>query len=174
MGADVTLVSGPTYLPSPGNVRTTRISSANEMYEEVKKHSSSSDIIVLAAAVADYTPKYKSDTKIKKKDITFDLELVKTVDIASELGKNKKKGQLMVGFALETDDEIENAKNKLCSKNLDFIVLNSLKDEGAGFAKDTNKITIIGKDNKITNFELKSKKEVASDIVQTIMDHLHA
>jgi phosphopantothenoylcysteine decarboxylase / phosphopantothenate---cysteine ligase len=149
------------------------VNTAKEMYEEVQKHFPESDITVLAAAVADYTPKVKEDKKIKKKEEAFALELVKTIDIAGELGKKKKNGQLVVGFALETDHEIENAKGKLASKNLDLIVLNSLKDAGAGFAGDTNKITIIAKDNKIINFELKSKKEVANDIIQTIMDHLH-
>jgi phosphopantothenoylcysteine decarboxylase/phosphopantothenate--cysteine ligase len=173
MGAEVRLISGPTHLPSPGNIKLSRINSAHEMYEEVKKYSSESDITVLAAAVADYTPKLKADKKIKKKEDSFDLELIKTVDIAGELGKTKRKGQLIIGFALETDNEIENAKGKLIAKNLDLIVLNSLQDKGAGFANDTNKITILGKDNKIINFELKSKKEVASDIIQTIIDLLH-
>jgi phosphopantothenoylcysteine decarboxylase / phosphopantothenate---cysteine ligase len=174
MGAEVRLVSGPTHLPPPGDMKLSLVNSAQEMYQEVQKYFPESDITVLAAAVADYTPKFKEEKKIKKKDEAFALELVKTIDIAGELGKKKKSGQLIVGFALETDNEMENAKGKLLSKNLDLIVLNSLKDAGAGFAKDTNKITIIGKDNKIRNFELKSKKEVAQDIIQTIMDHIHA
>jgi phosphopantothenoylcysteine decarboxylase/phosphopantothenate--cysteine ligase len=173
MGAEVNLISGPTHLPPPGDIKLSMVNTAREMYEEVQKYFEESDITVLAAAVADYTPKVKEDKKIKKKEEAFALELVKTIDIAGELGKKKRNGQLVVGFALETDHEIENAKNKLASKNFDLIILNSLKDPGAGFAGDTNKITIIAKDNKITNFELKSKKEVANDIIQTIMNHLH-
>jgi phosphopantothenoylcysteine decarboxylase / phosphopantothenate---cysteine ligase len=166
-------VSGPTHLPTPGNIQLSQVNSAREMYDEVQKYFQESDITVLAAAVADYTPKYTADKKIKKKEDSFNLELVKTVDIASELGKKKKNDQIIIGFALETDNEIENAKGKLVSKKLDLIILNSMNDKGAGFAKDTNKITIIDKDNNISNFELKSKKEVASDIVQTIMNYLH-
>jgi phosphopantothenoylcysteine decarboxylase / phosphopantothenate---cysteine ligase len=173
LGAQVQLVSGPTHLPTPGNIQLSQVNSAREMYDEVQKYFQESDITVLAAAVADYTPKYTADKKIKKKEDSFNLELVKTVDIASELGKKKKNDQIIIGFALETDNEIENAKGKLVSKKLDLIILNSMNDKGAGFAKDTNKITIIDKDNNISNFELKSKKEVASDIVQTIMNYLH-
>jgi phosphopantothenoylcysteine decarboxylase / phosphopantothenate---cysteine ligase len=173
LGAQVRLVSGPTHLPTPGNIQLSQVNSAREMYDEVQKYFQESDITVLAAAVADYTPKYTADKKIKKKEDSFNLELVKTVDIASELGKKKKNDQIIIGFALETDNEIENAKGKLVSKKLDLIILNSMNDKGAGFAKDTNKITIIDKDNNISNFELKSKKEVASDIVQTIMNYLH-
>ena len=122
----------------------------------------------MAAAVADYRPKTIETQKIKKKTDEFVLEMVKTIDIAATLGKIKQKNQLMVGFALETNDEKANASKKLISKNLDFIVLNSLNDAGAGFGHDTNKITILDKNGIETNFELKSKKEVAEDIANQI------
>jgi len=173
-GADVTLVSGPSSLQDPAGVKTIRIRSAAEMFESVNKVFSSAEITVLAAAVADYTPAHPAIQKIKKQDESYQLELVKTIDIASELGKIKKTGQLLVGFALETENEVENARKKLSSKNLDMIILNSLNDRGAGFGQDTNKISIIFKDNKINHFELKSKKEVAADIIKTIIEKLNA
>jgi phosphopantothenoylcysteine decarboxylase/phosphopantothenate--cysteine ligase len=173
-GAEVTLISGPTFLQDLVGVKTIRIRSAEEMFAASKKEFSSSDITVLAAAVADYTPKYPASQKIKKHDESYNLELVKTVDIAYELGKIKRPGQLLTGFALETENEIENAKKKLISKNFDLIILNSLNDKGAGFGHDTNKISILAKDNKIKDFELKSKKEVALDIVDTLIEKLHA
>jgi len=135
-------------------------------------HFEESDISVLAAAVADFRPKTVADKKIKKKGATLSIELERTTDIAATLGKQKKEGQLLIGFALETNNELENAKGKLERKNFDFIVLNSLRDKGAGFAVDTNKITIVRKDNKIKNFELKSKKQVAVDIVNEIVSFL--
>ena len=138
------------------------------MYEKANQFFLESDIIVLAAAVADYRPKTIETQKIKKKTDEFVLEMVKTIDIAATLGKIKQKNQLMVGFALETNDEKANASKKLISKNLDFIVLNSLNDAGAGFGHDTNKITILDKNGMETNFELKSKKEVAEDIANQI------
>ncbi|MFL5728050.1 MAG: phosphopantothenoylcysteine decarboxylase, partial [Cytophagaceae bacterium] len=173
-GADVTLVSGPTALEDPEGIKTIRIRSAAEMYEACRKLFPSAEITVLAAAVADYTPKNPAEQKIKKSDASFSLDLIKTVDIASELGKLKKSGQILAGFALETEHEVENARKKLASKNLDFIILNSLNDKGAGFGHDTNKISIIGKDNKIKDFELKSKKEAAADIVEALIEKLHA
>jgi phosphopantothenoylcysteine decarboxylase/phosphopantothenate--cysteine ligase len=173
-GAEVTLVSGPTFLQDPAGVKMIRLRSAEEMFVAANKEFGQADITVLAAAVADYTPKYPASQKLKKHDESYHLELIKTVDIASELGKIKKQGQLLAGFALETENEIENAKKKLSSKNLDIIILNSLNDEGAGFGHDTNKISILCKDNKIKNFELKSKKEVAADIVGTLIEKLHA
>jgi phosphopantothenoylcysteine decarboxylase/phosphopantothenate--cysteine ligase len=118
--------------------------------------------------VADYTPKYPSATKIKKKEETFSVEMVKTKDIAAELGKLKKEDQLIVGFALETDNEMNNALEKLKKKKFDFIVLNSVNDKGAGFQHDTNKITILDKEGKVIKFELKSKTEVAKDIVDYV------
>jgi phosphopantothenoylcysteine decarboxylase/phosphopantothenate--cysteine ligase len=132
------------------------------------------DIAVLSAAVADYRPAQRSDQKIKKADTMLNIELVKTKDIAAELGKLKKKGQFTVGFALETENEKINAQNKMVAKNFDLIVLNSLNDSGAGFGHDTNKITLIDKNNKATEFNLKSKKEVATDIVNAVITNLHA
>jgi phosphopantothenoylcysteine decarboxylase/phosphopantothenate--cysteine ligase len=131
------------------------------------------DVTVLAAAVADYKPKTVADQKIKKKDENITLELTKTTDIAASLGKQKHNGQVIVGFALETENEKTNALKKLESKNFDFIVLNSLNDSGAGFGHDTNKISIINREHRVTDFELKSKKEVAKDIVDAIQSILH-
>jgi phosphopantothenoylcysteine decarboxylase/phosphopantothenate--cysteine ligase len=131
------------------------------------------DIAVLAAAVADYKPTVVADQKIKKKDETLTLELTKTHDIAASLGKLKHNGQVIVGFALETEHEQNNAMKKLETKNFDLIVLNSLNDSGAGFGHDTNKISIIDKQN-VRSFDLKSKKEVAHDIVSAIIEKVHA
>jgi phosphopantothenoylcysteine decarboxylase / phosphopantothenate---cysteine ligase len=173
-GADVTLISGPTSLNDIAGVKMIRLRSAEEMFTAAKKEFGSVDIAVLAAAVADYTPKHPADQKIKKNDASLNLELVKTVDIAAELGKIKRPDQLLAGFALETENEIENAKKKLLYKNLDLIILNSLNDAGAGFGHDTNKISILDKDNKIKYFELKSKKEAAADIVAALTEKLYA
>jgi phosphopantothenoylcysteine decarboxylase/phosphopantothenate--cysteine ligase len=139
------------------------------MLEKTKELFADSQIIIFAAAVSDYKPKEILDTKIKKNDDTLILELVKNPDIAAVLAKMKKDTQITVGFALETDNELENAQLKLERKNFDFIVLNSMKDAGAGFEGDTNKITIVDKRNIIQKFELKTKKEVARDIVQKII-----
>ncbi len=168
-GAQVTLISGPSQLSPPAGVELLKVNTASQMRDKTLEHFASSDIILLAAAVADYTPKEVAESKLKKKEQEFNLTLIKTADIALEAGKLKKPRQVLVGFALETDHELENAKAKREAKNFDFIVLNSLKDEGAGFGYDTNKITIIDKNNKTTNFELKNKKEVARDIVQAII-----
>lgn len=167
-GADVLLVSGPSALEKPIGVSVISVLSAKEMYQAVEKNFITADVVILSAAVADYTPKTVADKKIKKKETEFNIELVKTIDIAAETGKMKREGQITVGFALETDHELENAQAKLSAKNLDLIVLNSLNDQGAGFGHDTNKITILDRNNKISNFGLKSKKEVASDILETI------
>jgi len=169
-GAQVTLVSGPSQLEPPAGAELVKVTTAAQMKDKTLEHFSDFDVIVLAAAVADYTPKEVAPTKLKKKEQEFNLMLTKTADIALEAGRLKKDGQLLAGFALETDHELENAKAKRAAKNFDFIVLNSLKDQGAGFGYDTNKITIIDRNNKITNFELKDKKEAARDIVQTIID----
>jgi phosphopantothenoylcysteine decarboxylase/phosphopantothenate--cysteine ligase len=142
------------------------------MYREVSKIYPKTQIAVFAAAVADYTPKQKAASKIKKSSGDTNIALQATKDIAYEMGKLKKEYQVNVGFALESDDEEANAKEKLKKKNLDFIVLNSLKDEGAGFAHDTNRITIIDRDNNLTKFELKSKKDVAHDIVNHILRYI--
>jgi phosphopantothenoylcysteine decarboxylase / phosphopantothenate---cysteine ligase len=175
LGAIVNLVSGPTALhTSHPNVIVKKVMSADEMYEACMSLFPTSDIAVLAAAVADYKPTIKADQKIKKKDETLTIELTKTKDIAASLGKLKHNGQVIVGFALETEQEKENALKKLESKNFDLIVLNSLNDTGAGFGHDTNKITLIDRNQTIKSFELKSKKEVARDIVSAILDKIHA
>jgi len=168
-GADVTLVLGPVKIEIPPNINVIRVQSAEEMAKAVFDKMADQDIFIMAAAVADYTPKNVSDVKIKKSEGDLVIELKRTIDIAKEIGAKKTKEQLMVGFALETDFELENAKKKLSKKNFDMIVLNSLKDKGAGFGYDTNKVTIISsKGNKISNFELKSKKKVAIDILDEL------
>lgn len=165
-GAEVVLVSGPVALQiSHPNINLIKVESAAQMYDACHEHFASCDIAILAAAVADYTIANPSSIKIKKKADTLSLDLVKTKDILKSLGAIKRSNQLLVGFALETNDALENAKQKLIKKNLDFIVLNSLQDAGAGFQHNTNKITIIDKDNNLTNFELKLKTELANDIV---------
>ncbi len=166
-GADVTLVSGPTSLSVPDKANDFDVMSAQQMYEAVVPFARDADVVIMTAAVADYTPKVVAAQKIKKKEETFSIELVKTVDIAKILGEQKKTNQIHVGFALETNNEVENARKKLDSKNLDFIVLNSMKNVGTCFGSDNNKITIIER-NKSTEFELKSKDEVALDIVSYI------
>lgn len=169
-GAKVILVSGPTHLNAEHpNIHLIRVTSADEMYKESIKHFSHVDMAILSAAVADYKPAKIASRKIKKSSETPKIALVSTPDILSELGKLKTKKQLLIGFALETDNELENAKRKLKNKKLDFIVLNSLNDDGAGFGHATNKVTMIDKDDTIDFFELKSKKEVAIDIVQKIV-----
>ncbi len=168
-GAEVTLVSGPVSIASPKGVKVEKVQSAQQMFEATAKYFAESDIVVLSAAVADYTPLYVADKKIKKKEDTFDIKMTKTIDIAATLGKTKKDGQIIVGFALETDNEFENAKGKLERKNFDFVVLNSLQDSGAGFRYDTNKIKIIDRAGNVYDFDLKTKKEVAHDILETIM-----
>ncbi len=168
-GAIVRLVLGPTTLrPSCANVSVVNVLSAKEMAVETKKFFADSDIGILAAAVADFTPKKIQNNKIKSNRASLLLELNPTEDIASELGKLKKSGQILVGFALETDKEEQNASKKLASKNLDLIILNSLNDEGAGFGVDTNKITVIDRSNNIDKFELKSKVDVAGDILDKV------
>lgn len=174
LGAKVTLVSGPTHQNIDHNhVILKPVVSAQEMYNEVHKHFKDSDIAILSAAVADYRPKKVADKKIKKKDSTFTIELEKTKDILRSLGE-AKSNQFLVGFALETNDELANAKGKLRSKNLDLIVLNSLKDEGAGFGVSTNKVTFITSTDNVIKHELKSKAEVAQDLMQQILKQLHA
>lgn len=174
-GADVTLISGPTDLNSINpNIKRIDVTSANEMFEKTVKAFTKSDIAIMSAAVADYTPEKVSITKIKKSGDELHLKLKKTKDILAELGKHKTKKQILVGFALETNNEVANAKQKLQKKNLDFIVLNSLRSKGAGFGFDTNKITIIDKAGVQTDYNLKSKTEVAHDIVQKVIDIKHA
>jgi phosphopantothenoylcysteine decarboxylase / phosphopantothenate---cysteine ligase len=167
-GAVVTLVSGPVSLPAPQGVNRILVESAEEMFAECIRNFPDAHITVLSAAVADYRPESVHTEKIKKGNSPLELRLTKTRDIAAELGRQKKEGQVIAGFALETENEIENAREKLSRKNFDLIVLNSLRDPGAGFATDTNKISILTKDNKFLSFELKSKKEVAQDILEAI------
>lgn len=165
-GADVILVSGPVAIqPKHVNIRLVKVETASEMYVACMAELEQMDIGIYAAAVSDYTPKQVSESKIKKQENELVLELVKTKDILKEMGRRKKASQILVGFALETDNEEANAQEKVTKKNLDFVVLNSLNDQGAGFATDTNKITIIDKYNIITKFELKEKRKVAEDIV---------
>jgi phosphopantothenoylcysteine decarboxylase/phosphopantothenate--cysteine ligase len=172
-GANVTLISGPTVQPLPDpTIRRVSVRSAREMYEATAEEFSKAHIVVLAAAVADYTPTQPADQKIKKKEAVFALEMTKTIDIAATLGKQKRPDQITVGFALETNDELTNAISKLRAKNFDFIVLNSLRDQGAGFGHDTNKITVIDKEERIYEFELKSKDKVAEDLLNLVQEQL--
>jgi phosphopantothenoylcysteine decarboxylase/phosphopantothenate--cysteine ligase len=174
LGAEVILVTGPSHQTiNHSLVDVKPVVSAEEMYNEVHKHFLSSDIAILSAAVADYTPKTVANHKIKKKDSTFSIALEKTKDILKSLGEIKTK-QFLVGFALETNNELENAKGKLKSKNLDLIVLNSLQDKGAGFGVSTNKVTFITASEDVIENELKSKAEVAEDLMQQILKQLDA
>lgn len=168
-GASVSLILGPSNIKATHpNVTTIPVTSAAEMYDATIERYEDADVAIMAAAVADYTPAKVSAIKIKKKDGDLSIALTRTRDIAAQLGSTKKN-QLLVGFALETNDEISNAKRKLQKKNLDFIVLNSLNDQGAGFRHDTNKIKIITKDGDQKDYPLKSKNDVASDIVDQIV-----
>ncbi len=168
-GGKVELILGPSSLKiTHHNINVTRVESAQQMFDACVKHFGQCDAAILSAAVADYKPSVVADQKIKKKDATLTIELEKTTDIAAHLGKIKQKNQVLVGFALETNDELANAESKLERKNFDFIVLNPLRDSGAGFAGDTNKITIVKKDKSVTAFDLKSKIEVAKDIINTL------
>lgn len=169
-GAQVILISGPTNCnTSHPNIQLINVTSAEEMNLKCSEIYPEVDLAILAAAVADYTPEQKVDQKIKKKEDNLSLTLKKTPDIAQNLGSIKKNGQLNIGFALETNNEIDNAKEKMRKKNFDLIVLNSLKDKGAGFGYETNKISILDKQNNIEHFELKNKKEVARDIINAIV-----
>jgi len=169
-GADVSLIMGPSNLDFSANgISLIKVTTADEMYHAVMDLSAKSDLIIMAAAVADYTPVTKAKEKIKKKEETLSVELTKTKDILKSLGENKKPGQILIGFALETENEKENAINKMKNKKADMIILNSLKDTEAGFGYDTNKITIFEKGGKQFAFETKSKAEVAKDIADTII-----
>jgi phosphopantothenoylcysteine decarboxylase/phosphopantothenate--cysteine ligase len=170
-GAKVTLLSGPVNLPmSNQNVTLVNTGSAQEMFDAAA--GLDYDIAVLAAAVADYAPAVKSTEKIKKRETEMTLELKKTKDILATLGETKKSGQVLVGFALETNNEKAHATDKLKRKNADLIVLNSMNDEAAGFGKDTNKVTLFFKDGKERPYTAKSKSEVAKDIVDAIIELL--
>ncbi len=169
-GAEVQLILGPNHLTvNHPNIHVTPVQSAQEMYNASHKFFENSDITIMAAAVADYRPANPMDSKMKKKEGDLSIQLERTLDIAASLGKIKKEHQILIGFALETDNELQHAQKKLTKKNFDFIVLNSLKDKGAGFKHNTNKITIVSKENSSKKFELKSKAEVAEDIVSEII-----
>ena len=173
-GAEVILVSGPTHLSvQNSSVKLIRVISAQDMYDACHEHYEKVDVAIAAAAVADYRPKNVAHQKIKKNEATFSIELEKTKDILASLGE-QKKNQFLIGFALETENEIEHAKLKIQKKNLDLIVLNSLNDKGAGFGLPTNKVTFISKDFTIEPKELKSKEEVAQDIINKVIQFYDA
>lgn len=174
LGAEVVLVSGPSkYEAANESIHLIRVVSADEMYEKAHRHFADSDIVICAAAVADYKPKVKSAKKIKKSDAELQIDLVKNRDILYSFGQ-EKKSQFLVGFALETENELENAKSKLKRKNLDAIVLNSMNDQGAGFGGTTNKISFIDTNLEIQTFELKTKAAVAKDILNEIIKRCYA
>ncbi|MDU1903275.1 MAG: bifunctional phosphopantothenoylcysteine decarboxylase/phosphopantothenate--cysteine ligase CoaBC [Dysgonomonas sp.] len=170
-GAEVILIAGPVSLKTQhSNIKRIDVESAEEMYEAATKEFPSVDAAILCAAVADYRPKTQADTKMKRTEgENLTLELVPNKDIAASLGKSKKDNQMLIGFALETNNEEQNALRKIEKKNLDYIVLNSLNDAGAGFQHDTNKISIIDKKGNKTDFELKDKKAVAKDIINATL-----
>lgn len=172
LGANVTLVIGPNHLQIEDNISVIKVKSAEEMYLAVHESIKKADVIIMSAAVADFKPKKVSKQKIKKNNSDLMVELEPTKDILKSVGEIKKRNQLLVGFALESNNELENAKAKLKSKNLDLIVLNSLNDKGAGFELDTNQISFIDKNNKVEKFELKSKSAVAVDIFNKIVSLL--
>jgi len=175
MGAEVILVTGPTSQKSQqSGIKRVDVTSAADMLEACLKYYKDVNACIMSAAVADFTPVNVSAQKIKKQDNDLNIELKKTTDILKTLGEQKQKGQILVGFALETNDEEKNAIDKLQRKNLDFIVLNSLNDEGAGFKTDTNKITIIDRKLQKTTFGLKTKNEVAKDICNKVAELIKA
>ncbi|MDR1227198.1 MAG: bifunctional phosphopantothenoylcysteine decarboxylase/phosphopantothenate--cysteine ligase CoaBC [Prevotellaceae bacterium] len=170
-GASVQLISGPVSIVAPKNpnVAVRRVTSAEEMYEAATEFFPYADGAILSAAVADFTPENRIDGKLKRNGEALSVNLKPTKDIAAELGRMKNGNQYLVGFALEAANELDNARRKLTDKNLDFIVLNSMNDAGAGFNVDTNKVCILGKDGSMQNFELKSKPEVAKDVVNKLV-----
>lgn len=172
-GAEVTLVSGPNSLKTPRNVKNIGVRTASEMFDALVENHSKSDIVIFSAAVADYKPKTVADKKLKKNDNEMFVELERTQDIAGYLGLQKLPEQIHVGFALETNDELQNAKGKLERKNFDMIVLNSLQDKGAGFRYDTNKITILNDLGQELVYDLKSKEKVAEDIKNAVLDYIN-
>ncbi|OQB64088.1 MAG: Coenzyme A biosynthesis bifunctional protein CoaBC [Bacteroidetes bacterium ADurb.Bin145] len=170
LGAEVVLVTGPVNInPRNNSIKIVKIQNAEEMASECISNFPLCDIAILSAAVADFTPVRTEKEKLKRGEETITITLKPTVDIAGSLGKIKNKSQILAGFALETSNELKNATAKLHRKNLDLIVLNSLRDEGAGFEYDTNRITIIDKYNNIDKFELKSKEDAARDILGKIV-----
>jgi len=173
LGANVVLITGPTHLfLEDANSTVHRVVTAQQMYETVHKFFPDVDVAISAAAVADYRPKEVADQKIKKKEGALNIEMVRNADILKSMGE-KKKHQFLVGFALETQNELDNAKRKLKDKNLDAIVLNSLNDAGAGFGKGTNKISFLGKNSAIKTFEVKAKADVAIDIWKEIISRIN-
>lgn len=174
LGAEVILISGPThYKALYDSIQTIPITTARDMYDVAHQYFKDVDAAILSAAVADYRPKFPAASKLKKKSSSLVLELEKTEDVLASLGEIKEK-QLLIGFALETENEVANAIKKLKAKNLDLIILNSLNDDGAGFGGSTNKISIIDKDLNQTNYPLKSKSEVADDIINELIKRVHA
>jgi phosphopantothenoylcysteine decarboxylase/phosphopantothenate--cysteine ligase len=173
-GADVILICGPSAIKhQQSNIKRVNITSADEMFSAVKQHFEYTDAVIMSAAVADYKPVSVSSSKMKKNDDELTIQLTKNPDILAWMGMHKKH-QILAGFALETDNELQHAKDKLIKKNLDFIVLNSLQHKGAGFQHDTNQISIIEKDEKMTHFEIKSKKEVAVDVADKLFLYLQS
>ena len=169
LGAKVILISGPTHLQiSEDHIHLIKVVSAQEMYDAAMAHFEKADVVIAAAAVADYKPETIADQKIKKADETLTIRLTKTQDILRSLGERKRQ-QKLIGFALETNNELENARAKLQKKNLDFVVLNSLQDKGAGFQNDTNKVSFVFQD-EVKSFGLKPKSEVAVDILNEIIN----
>ena len=170
LGAEVKLISGPTNQSiSSENIKIVHIKTGNELLEAIRNDYNNSDIVIMAAAVSDYKPIEFSEKKIKKDNNELNIKFEKTTDILFELGQNKKN-QILVGFALENNNELSHAKNKLEKKNLDLIVLNSLNDEGAGFGYDTNKITVVDCSGNVTPYKLKKKNEVADDVFKHIIE----
>jgi len=173
-GASVDLVLGPSAISADHpDIKVHKVQTAEQMYKVCIDKFPSVDVAVMSAAVADYTPMHYADQKIKKNGTSLQVELVKTKDILKSLGEKKRKGQILVGFALETRNEKEYALGKLNNKNADLIVMNSLNDEGAGFGHNTNKITIFEKNDVEIPYERKSKQQVAKDIVDRIVNMLH-
>jgi phosphopantothenoylcysteine decarboxylase/phosphopantothenate--cysteine ligase len=168
-GAEITLITGPTFLHTTNKkIQRIDVVTAKEMLDQTLSYSKNTDLVIMAAAVADYTPKTVASEKIKKKNSNWELTLEKTTDILLELGKRKTKNQCLVGFALETENETENAKQKLQQKNADFIVLNSLKNKGAGFKCNTNQITVFAKNGAVFEGKCKAKTEVAEEILEFV------
>jgi phosphopantothenoylcysteine decarboxylase/phosphopantothenate--cysteine ligase len=170
VGAEVTLVSGPVQLPAPASprIRTVHVETAQQMYEAAAAVAPMADVWVFAAAVADYRPATVAAEKIKKAGETLTLELVKNVDIAATLGETKRPEQFAVGFALETTNELAHALDKLHRKKFDLVVLNSLRDAGAGFGHDTNKVSVLDRAGQVLTFELQAKTELARRLVQLV------
>ena len=175
-GVEVTLVSGPVALPAPASprIRTVRVETAQQMYEAAAEVAARADGWVFAAAVADYRPATVAAEKIKKEGDTLTLELVKNVDIAATLGQAKRAEQFAVGFALETTNELAHALGKLHRKNFDLVVLNSLRDAGAGFGHDTNKVSVLDRAGQVLNFDLQAKTELARVLVKLILTRFSA